>query len=142
MTKGEHMRNPDFKKSALAAFIALTLAFLLLIVSCALPEAVICTVYERAVPMLELAVRAAEQDDFSSSAAYAEEAAAYLSNNARLLMLFFEHNEVFELLGAVESAYRIAKKEDAAQLLDDLCSAMTLLEVMLRIHEASLINLF
>lgn len=136
------MINPDFNKNSAAVCVSLILAVLFLFTACFVPEAFICKVYNSTVSHIDAAVEAVGSDDFNSASEHAKTVFRFLNENSEMLKLFFNHSDVYQLLGSAESAYLIAQKEDAAQLYEELCSVKTILEVMKRSNEASLINLF
>ena len=136
------MINPDFKLSAIKEAIALAAALTILLLACLLPELAVCRLYDKAHGMLAKAISAPDSENYEEAEELTRELAELLREKSDTLKLMFEHGDVYELYRAVESAYYIARSKDAAQLLEELCGAESMLEYMRRLNEASIINLF
>lgn len=136
------MSNPNFKAASAVVFAALTAALLILVFACITPGLIIRELQSSVSGKLNDAIAFAVAEDYINASECADSALEEIVKRKDTLMMFFDQADVFELINAAKSASDIAKTEDAAQLLEELNGAAILIESMLRMHEASLINLF
>ena len=135
------MKNPDFKASARTVWAAVIISAVLLTLVCVLPCVLIGRLYDEVSPLIDSARTAVSEEDYSSAEAYCKRITAAVEKDMRLLQLFYDHRDIYALYNAAASAEAIAPTEDPAQLLEELCSARTAIEMLRSRDRASIFNL-
>ena len=136
------MSNPNFRSAKRASALALILSVLVLASSCALPELLIERLYKDVGEKLEQAVSCAIEEDYATAYDASLSVLKRIEDNEKTMLLCFDHSDVYGLIGSLKSAANISVTEDAAQLIEELNDALTILKAMRRMNDASIFNLF
>lgn len=133
-------RDFTLMRAVIAAGLAASVALLAAI--CLLPQLIMGRIADTVSPALISAKEKAHSDkpsDALEDVVYIRET---VENSCSELMMLFSHGELFELLRAVRAAEEIAPTDDPAQLLQELTSIETEIELLYGLNTISLENLF
>lgn len=135
------------KQEAYTALKAMTVAAVILsalcaAAICAAPQFLIARLKAEADPMIEMAIAHTQNEAPELALIEIEKTERLLAEAESLLMVFYDHGDVHELVYAARAAEELAKAADKTQLLTELTAIECGLEKLKCINEARLFNLF
>lgn len=126
-------------KTAVAAGLALAAVFVLL--ACLLPWLAVDSLYRETSGLIEGAKLDALSGDFGSAYEKSALVLEKVKRREHRLMLFYDHGDIAELTGGIDTALDLAKEGDAGLLLAALGDAENMFEYLIGINEISIFNL-
>lgn len=136
------MFKRDFTALRLVGMIALVLSAALIAFICVSPKLFIEELYSGIRPSLESAADHALEGAYSSARSDIETVCRDLKSKRGMLMLFFDHNDVDDLIGSAETALELTETEDAAQLIAELHGVQRAFEYLIQINGVSIYSVF
>lgn len=136
------MAKQSFKAMSLAVAAGIILSAFIITLSCAVPKHVVNRMYAECKPFVDAAIKKAHSERNGDAADDIEKVVGMIEKRRDTLLIFYDHKDVAELFRSAETALELAKTNDTAQLLAELCDIGKAFENLMHINDMSIVNIF
>lgn len=136
------MTNNSFKRIKAAVSIGMMLSFAVIVFACIAPGIIIGKLYSENKSALNSAIDLAVKGENVLAYERIRPIAKSIADKKELLMIFFDHHDILQLVGAAETALRLSETDDKAQLVAELRDIERSFEYLMSINYACISNVF
>ena len=136
------MEKQSFKGMSAAVLIGLALSVILIACSCAIPRAIIGSLYEDCSGKIASALNHVKEGNNTEAYSIIKDIDEMIEGSRNALLLFYDHKDILELSGSARTALMLAETEDTAQLIVELRDIERAFYSLIHMNDMSIYNIF